>query len=184
MEARTILIDGYNVIRNVPALAVADARSLAAGRDALLAQVVARYRGTPHRVLVIFDGAERSQHATPLRCGNGSQCIFSAAGESADSVILRLAAAERAMGATVVVASDDWAVRLGSQRTGATTASVAQTAARFHAAPRDLEKRARHHAFVRAQWERDELARTSGPRKGNGHRAPRRRRGSPPERPL
>lgn len=184
MEARTILIDGYNVIRNVPALAVADARSLAAGREALLAQVVACYRGTPHHVLVIFDGAETAQHATPLRCGNGSQCIFSAAGETADRVIVRLAEVERARGAEVVVATNDWAVRLGSQRAGAQSATVDQMAAWLHAAPRDLDKRARFRAAVRATWERDEMPRSSEPRKGNGHRAPRRRRGRPPERSL
>ena len=184
VKASTILIDGYNVIRNIPGLARADTRSLAAGREALLAQVVAHYRGTAHRILVVFDGAAPAQHATPLRCGSGSQCIFSAAGETADSVIVRLAESERARGAAVVVATNDWAVRVTSQHAGATTASVNQMATRLHAAPRDLEKRSRFRRAVRAQWERDEPPRPAGPRKGNGHRAPRRHRGAPPEPPL
>ena len=179
MGASVILIDGYNVIRSVPSLAAAHARSLAAGREALLAQVVNRYRGTSHRVVVVFDGAEPAQHTMPLRCGSGSHCIFSACGETADAVIVRLAAAERAMGKQVMVATNDWEVRLGSQQTGAATALVEQIAARLHAGPRQLERRARHHAAVRAEWERDAEPRPRGPRKGNGHKAPRRTR--PPE---
>ncbi|HEY7833857.1 MAG TPA: NYN domain-containing protein [Ktedonobacterales bacterium] len=179
LETRTILIDGYNVIRNVPALAVAEARALAAGRDALLARVEDRYRGTPHRVLVVFDGDGPARRVLPLRCGKGSQCVFSAGGELADAVIVDLAVAERARNAVVVVATNDLAVRLAAQAAGAEGASVAQVAARLNAAPRDLQKRAAYRSHVRAEWDRDAEPRPSGPRKANGHRAPRRKRGRP-----
>lgn len=180
MGPRCIVVDGYNVIRNVAALAIADKRSLAAGREALLAQVMARYRHTPHRVLVVFDGDGASERAEPLRCGVGSQVIFSATGESADAVILRTVARERALGWDVVVVSDDRDVRHGSAIHGAGGTGSDEMAQRLNAAPRHLERRARHHAFVRSQWEREDGDQRDRPRKGNARRAPRRRRDGPP----
>ena len=66
MGPRTILIDGYNAIRNIPALAAAERLSLRDGREALLAQVVARYRHTPHRVIIVFDGDGPAETTQPL----------------------------------------------------------------------------------------------------------------------
>ncbi len=182
MDPRCIVIDGYNVIRNTPALAAAEAHSLAAGREALLGQVVARYRHTPHRVLVVFDGGGVAESAHPLRCGTRSQVIYSRAGESADTVILRLVARERAAGTEVVVITDDQGVRIGSAAQGAAGAKVSEMAGQLHAAPRHLERRARHHAAMRALLDRraEDDAPASRPRKGNPRRGPRRRRRGPP----
>lgn len=183
MGPRCIVIDGYNVIRNVPALAAAERHGLAAGREALLAQVAARYRHTPHRVLVVFDGDGASERTEPLRCGVGSQVIFSASGESADAVIVRLVAHQRAVDMDVVVVSDDLDVRQGGAIHGATGTRVDEIARHLNAAPRHLERRARHHEFVRSRWERDGDhdggPQRGTPRKGNAHRAPRRRRNGP-----
>jgi predicted RNA-binding protein with PIN domain len=187
MEPRTIVVDGYNVIRQVPALLAAEARGLAAGREALLGQVVACYRQTPHRVVVVFDGAQQAQSVAPLRCGVRSQIIYSARHETADSVIVRLVAAERLTGALVVVATDDLAVRLSGQHHGAAAASAGELAARLNAAPRHLAHAARHRAAVRAQLEpddSDDRARRDTARKGNPRRAPRQRRGQAPRSPL
>src|SRR5579871_1949325 len=63
---RTILIDGYNAIRRTPSLAAAERISLEEGRAALLVQVVARYRATPHTVIVVFDGSGETEHSEPL----------------------------------------------------------------------------------------------------------------------
>lgn len=181
MDSTTIVVDGYNIIRQVPALLAAEAHSLAAGREALLAQLRATYRQSTYRVLVVFDGAGARQTVAPLHCGVRSQVIFSARGQTADQVILRLVEAECAGGAPVVVATNDLAVRLASQGTGAHTASARDLAGRLNAAPRHLERAARHRAAVRAQLadvsDADDDYDTRRPRKGNPRRAPRRRRG-------
>ena len=182
MYSQTLVIDGYNIIRQVAGLLAAEAGDLSAGRQALLAQVISCYRNTAHRVIVVFDGAGPTQSIAPLRCGVGSQVIFSARGESADEVIARLITRERRAGHQVLVATNDLAIRLSGQREGATTTGASELAARLNAAPRHMARAARHRAGVRAQLERDPADKARGgtrhtSRKGNPHRAPRKRRG-------
>jgi uncharacterized protein len=185
MDSRCIVIDGYNVIRNTPSLLAAEAQGLAAARDALVGLVVARYRHTSHRIIVVFDGDGTVQTTQALRCGIGSQVIFTRAGETADDAMVRLAALMRAQGKSVTVASNDWAVRLGGASHGADTATVDDLARRLNAAPRHLEQRARHHAAIRARLdEARDTAPSTHPRKGNGRRAPRHRRGPQSQSPL
>jgi uncharacterized protein len=183
MNPRCIVIDGYNVIRNTPALRAAEARSLATGREALLERVTVRYRHTPHRVLVIFDGDGPAERIQPLRCGSHSQVIFSRSGDTADTVILRLTQRERAAGAEVEVITDDLAVRLGGAALGAAGIRSSEVVDCLHLVPHHLERRARHHAAVRARLDRDgaESAPATHPQKGNPRRKPRRRRGRPPD---
>lgn len=124
MGPRTILVDGYNVIRNLPGLMAAERSSLHDGRETLLKQIASRYRHTPHRVIVVFDGdgpAETRQALPGLPRG---QVIYSRRGESADSVIQRLSAEERAAGAECVAVSDDFEVRSGVQANGGKGARV------------------------------------------------------------
>ena len=92
---RDILVDGYNIIKNGAAFKNVEARNFAAARDALVTQLVNRYRHTPHRVLLVFDGDSASEQVTHDRriC-----IIYSRHGETADSVIARLAAEARAAG--------------------------------------------------------------------------------------
>jgi predicted RNA-binding protein with PIN domain len=176
MEPRCIIIDGYNVIRNTGSLLAAERHSLSDARAALLGLVTAKYRGTPHQLLVVFDGAGERETVAPLRCGVRSQIIYSRAGETADAAILRLAERARAEWGEVTVVSDDWEVRQGGAARGAAQARAGDVARRFHGGPGHLERRARHHAAVRRRLASDDAS-DPGPRKGNGHRAPRRRRG-------
>jgi predicted RNA-binding protein with PIN domain len=185
MGPRCIIIDGYNVIRNTPGLAAAEARGLAQGREALLARVEAAYRRSPDRVLVVFDGNGERETARSLRCGAGSQQIYARRGTTADAAILRLADEWCRAGAEVTVASDDRGVRAGAGACGARGIAVRELADRLNAAPRHLEKQARHRATVRDVLERRERedADRGRPRGGNPHRAPRRRRQPRPEPP-
>ncbi len=185
-----ILVDGYNVIRNTPGLARAEAISLEQGRAALLDQLTARYRHTPHRVVVVFDGDGVAESVQPIRGLSRGQVIYTRRGETADEVIRRLAAeAASTMQAPgdetakytmmqVVVVSDDYEVRLGATAHGATTARVGELADRMREGPRYLTQQARHRRHVRRQLvaEADEDAPSrQHPRKGAAHRAPRRR---------
>jgi hypothetical protein len=178
MDPALILIDGYNVIRRTPSLAAAERRSLHTAREALLAQVVSRYRGTPHRVIVVFDGQAATESVLPLRCGVGSQQRFSPAGTTADAVIRRLVEGARdEWGSQIVVFSDDWEVGQHAISSGTTARSVGELTQRLNQAPRHLHHRVQHHAYLRQRADDDAQNAPRQPRKGNAHKSPRQRRG-------
>ncbi|SRR5487761_1914449 len=177
---RTIYVDGYNVIRNTPALSQAERISLADGRAALLASLATRYRHTPHHVVVVFDGAGSAESLQAFPGLARGQVIFSRQDETADAVIIRLAAEARLAGAEVSVISDDSAVRGGARAHGAATARVGDLKRRTDEAPRLLRKRfAQQIALKRKQASEDDDddatdARRRG-KSGNPRRAPRKR---------
>jgi uncharacterized protein len=181
MGPRTIYVDGYNVIRNTPALTQAERKSLAAGRDALLARLTARYRHTPHRVVVVFDGDGSAESAQPFPGLSRGTIIFSRTGESADAVIIRLAEQARQEGCDVSVVSDDGEVREGVSQHGAATARVDDLQRRMDEAPRLLRKRFTHQIVVKRILAEDEATDDANGRRGKGHgkgasrRAPRKR---------
>lgn len=179
MQARTILIDGYNVIRNTPGLAAAERCSLEAGREALRTLVAAKYRHTAHTVLVVFDGDGDSETTEAVARGVRGRVIFTRRGETADEMICRIAQEERAAGREVVVASDDLEVRLRTAEQGSHTARVGELAQRLNAPPKHLERLARHRAFVRRSLEADTDEPPQDRSRGNPRRAPKRRRGGP-----
>lgn len=173
------LIDGYNVIRRLPSLRAAERRSLADGRAALLDWLVPHFRGTPHRLVVVFDGDGAAETTQALRCGVGSQQVFTRRGEPADAAILRRAAAERAAGYQVEVITDDMAVRLASADSGALSVSTDALRAQANEAPQHLRKRAQLRAYARQELggDDDDAPPSRHARTGNPRKAPRRRRG-------
>ena len=178
MNPLTILIDGYNVSRNMRGSRPEDGVALAIARDNLLAQVRARFRGTPHRVVVVFDGAgDREVCASLKGLTGGSQCIFTQRGVKADDVITELTARYGAAGEEVVVCTDDLDVRKNTAFHGATHAPVAALTQRLNAPDPHTEKRLRHSAFVRKQFEGEDGEPSTRPRKGNPRRAPKTPRG-------
>ena len=179
MGPRTILIDGYNIIRNTPGLIAAERLGLPAGRDALLGLVAARYRHTVHTVVVVFDGDGAVESTQPPARGVCGCVVYTRCGDSADAAIQRIAAAERARGADVVVVSNDLEVRLGAAAAGGTPARADDLAARLHAAPKYHERQARHRAFVRRQLEGEQEEDVSNRRSGNPRRPPRKKRDTP-----
>lgn len=186
--ARVILVDGYNVIRNTPALARAEQTGgLLSGREALLARLIATYRHTRHQVVVVFDGARTHESRETLHGFAGGLIIYSRAGESADEVIVRLAAEARGRGEAVTVVSDDLEVRDGAGGHGADTARVGDLQRRMSEPPRHLRKRfaGRIAARQSSPAGKDDDEDDARPRrdKGNPRRAPRkrgRRQGQPP----
>lgn len=177
MGPQLILIDGYNVIKRTTALAATERHSLETAREALRGRVVARYRGTPHQVVLVFDGDGPDERVSGLRCGVGSRQIFSAAGTTADAVIRRLveeARAEGDAGMSITVYSDDWEVGHHAQAQGARAGSVGDLTEHLAEPPRHLRKRAQHHAYLREREDASETHQHS--RKGNAHKPPRRRR--------
>jgi predicted RNA-binding protein with PIN domain len=54
-----IIVDGYNLIRQWPELAMLDRADLEEGREALLQELAAYRRTRGHQITVVFDGRER-----------------------------------------------------------------------------------------------------------------------------
>ena len=96
-----IIIDGYNLIRQSTDLEALDQTDLQLGRDALIDNLAAYKRIKRHQITVVFDGSsefgDRDQE-------KGIKIKFSRHGESADSVIKRMAAREKTK--ALVVSSD------------------------------------------------------------------------------
>lgn len=126
-----IIVDGYNLIRQWPELALLDRADLEAGREALL-RALADYRRTRgHRITVVFDGRERGDPSGSAGQAHGIAVRYSRLGETADEVIARLAA-EAGQGGAVV--SSDHAVQAAARRHGAAALSSPEFLARIDAA--------------------------------------------------
>ena len=141
-----ILIDGYNVIKNNPLFRAAEFRSLADARALLLRQLQNRYSRSTQRVIVVFDGngaREQDRYEEHIRV------IYSRYGETADSVIKRLAADAQAAGQRVVMFSDDEEVRYSVAEHGGAVQRTKQLVQQVNAAPADMEARARHRQRMR-----------------------------------
>lgn len=146
---RDILVDGYNVIKRAPSFQAVRGQSLAAARAHLVALLINRYRHTPHQVIVVFDGnemLEQVSHEQRVRI------IYSRHGETADSVIARLAAGARAVGRAVEIYSDDLEVQQSVTLQGGTAQTTAQLERQVHAAPRDVARRTRHRVAMRRKY--------------------------------
>ena len=111
-----IIIDGYNLIRQSSQWSLLDMQDIELGREALLAALAEYKRKKSHRITVVFDAAEAPSFIRGNDKVSGISVKFSRSGESADSVIKRMAAqlGEKAL----VVSSDrdisDYASRQGA----------------------------------------------------------------------
>lgn len=176
MGPRTVFVDGYNVIRNTPALAELERVNMEAGREALLRRLIARYRHTPYEVVIVFDGADERETSQPVTGFSRGRVIFSRCGEKADSVIIRMSADACGAGREAVVYSNDGEVRLGAAAGGAKAARADDLREDMKSAPRLLRKRFIHQQAVRREQDDvDAEARAAARQKGNARRSSRRR---------
>lgn len=146
---RDILVDGYNIIKRDHSFQTLAARNLAAARQLLINQLVNRYRHTPHQVIVVFDGNganEQTVHDRRVRI------IYSRGGETADSVIARLATTAQTAGREVEIFSDDIEVQMSVARQGGGARSAGQLSKHLNAPPPGLARLARHRQQVRRQY--------------------------------
>ena len=85
-----IIIDGYNLIRQSPALRSYDSVEIAEGREKLI-EMLAHYRSLKkHPMLVVFDGWQEGDFTEQRTREKGIDIIYSKRGEKADEVIKRL----------------------------------------------------------------------------------------------
>jgi uncharacterized protein len=99
-----IIIDGYNLIRQSSSLSVLDHQDMQLGRETLVDLLSKYKRIKHHKITVIFDGTNAFSFYGHRDFINGIEIKFSRSGESADSVIKRLAAREKEK--ALVVSSD------------------------------------------------------------------------------
>ncbi|HZU66176.1 MAG TPA: NYN domain-containing protein [Ktedonobacteraceae bacterium] len=175
---RVILVDGYNIIKRSPSFHALRARNLEAARQQLIHQLANYYRHTPHEVTVVFDGSDAREQVLHER---RIRIIYSRYGETADSVIARLAVAARAEGRQVEMYSDDREVQQATAQQGSEVRTSVQLTGQFYAAPRDETRRARHRIAMRKKYGLDpmyygskddeiEPVRHSGKKKKSSHR--------------
>jgi len=115
-----IIIDGYNLIRQSDTFSPFDLQDIQFGREALIDALCEYRKVKRHRITVVFDGADAvgfGQHRDRVK---GIEVRFSRGGETADSVIKRMAARE---GQKLLVVSSDRDVAQFSASQGAATIS-------------------------------------------------------------
>jgi len=99
-----IIIDGYNIIRQSKQLSTLDRRDIQEGREALQDILVEYRKRRGHRITIVFDGTNAMSPDTQHQRFRGIDILFSRNGETADTVIKRMAAREKER--ALVVSSD------------------------------------------------------------------------------
>jgi predicted RNA-binding protein with PIN domain len=143
-----LIVDGYNLIRQWPELAMLDRADLEEGRGALLQELAAYRRAKRHEITVVFDGRERGGSAEAPSRVAGVTVRYSREGETADEVIGRLAAEGRER---AVVVSSDRAVMGEARRHGAACLSSAEFLNRLEASRLAAVKGGEDETDVRPQ---------------------------------
>jgi predicted RNA-binding protein with PIN domain len=131
-----IIIDGYNLVRQSPELSRIDRMDITRGREALIEKLAIYRRFKPHRITIVFDGAGAPDLSPGRDRVKGISIVFSRGGETADTVIARMARQE---GGTATVVSSDRAVALSARACGAAVIESTDFEARMAMAT-DLEK--------------------------------------------
>lgn len=152
---KVVLVDGYNVIKNNPMFQTLVGNNFAYARELLIRQLKNLYRSTSQQIIVVFDGQgnrEQVMHDEHIRV------IFSCHGESADSVIARLAAEARAARQEVKMYSDDEEVRSSVVEQGGHIGSTGHLTRDLTAAPRDIEYRVHYRQKMRRAYGIDPMA--------------------------
>ena len=103
-----IIIDGYNLIRQSNQLHEIDMQDIQLGREALIDMLAAYKKIKAHRITVVFDGIGSPALSRQRDRQKGVTMVFSQNGETADTVIKRMA---RKDGEKALVVSSDLDIR-------------------------------------------------------------------------
>jgi predicted RNA-binding protein with PIN domain len=118
-----IIVDGYNVIRQSKQLSILDRRDIQEGRESLQDVLVEYRKSKGHRITIVFDGTNAVSIDSQRQRFRGIEILFSRNGETADTVIKRMAAREKER--ALVVSSDrdiiSYATSVGSATIGSKT---------------------------------------------------------------
>lgn len=103
----SLIVDGYNVIRQVPELEAHERRSLESGRNALIGALKLYRKFKPYKITVVFDGVGGMSESPSAYKEGGVSVCFSSEAHGADAVIKARA---RELGVSAIVVSSDRAV--------------------------------------------------------------------------
>lgn len=131
MKQKILLVDGHSMIFDWPDLAAMHARNTAAAREELVKRLTGLQDNTDWTVAVVFDGkgVKASSDGTP----HGIAVFYSKSGQTADSIIERLAA-KYAKDHEVTVATNDRLERTTAEAFGSNTISGMQLRAEMESA--------------------------------------------------
>ncbi len=112
---KLLIIDGYNVLRSGSRYAriAGDDHTddtFNAARESLVNDVAA-YAGSEARAVIVYDGANNEYSDGSVETIGGVQVVFSAAGQSADKVIEKLARDARNRNVETLVVTSDAAIQ-------------------------------------------------------------------------
>lgn len=99
-----IIIDGYNLIRQSDTLHILDQQDIQVGRDALIDLLAAYKKIKAHKITVVFDGANAPDFSNRNDSAKGIKIKFSGPGETADTVIKKIASSKKEK--ALIVTSD------------------------------------------------------------------------------
>ena len=116
-----IIIDGYNLIRNSDSLSALDRQDLQTGRERLVDMLAVYKRVKSHRITVVFDGPTDPVHSQYRDRVKGIDIKFSSGGQSADTLIKKMASQEKER--ALIVSSDREVVDAAQQYHSATIGS-------------------------------------------------------------
>ena len=141
---RYLVVDAHSVIFAWPDLRALHARRMILAREALVARLTGYQDASGIRVVAVFDGkgAKLSDEST----AGGIQIFYSAAGQSADMIVERLAATYAGHHEVTVVTNDHL-----EQQTAITFGALAISAEEFRGR---MEEAGREMAERVKQWNR------------------------------
>ncbi|MFW6082042.1 MAG: NYN domain-containing protein [Desulfosalsimonas sp.] len=162
-----LIIDGYNLIRRSARLSRAEAQGLELGRQALIDKLAAYKRIKGHKITVVFDGAANYDDFSKVTPEKGIRVRFSRSGQTADSVIKKMAGQEKQR---ALVVTADRALADAVTSGGALTVE-----------PEEFEERMEMAAFIQKKGEGAEEESPGpvidpGQKKGPAKRLPKARR--------
>jgi len=137
VKQKILIVDGHSMIFQWPELAGVYATQGASVRETLVRMLTALQDGSDWTVAVVFDGrgVKPSSEGAP----GGIKIFYSKTGQTADSIIERLAA-KYAPDCDVTVATDDHLERLTVESFGAVSISSRQLRSEMEEADRTLRQ--------------------------------------------
>ncbi|MFA7234286.1 MAG: NYN domain-containing protein [Terrimicrobiaceae bacterium] len=136
MKQKILIVDGHSMIFQWPELSRNYASGGASVRETLVRMLTSLQDNSDWTVAVVFDGkgAKASSEGTPA----GIKVFYSKDGQTADSIIERLAAKYAAY-CDVTVATDDHLERTTVESFGAISISSRQLQSEIEAAEKDIQ---------------------------------------------
>ena len=166
-----VVIDGYNLIRQSDSLSAEEELSIKSAREALLEQLRQYKQIRGHRITVVFDAANKPLLAEERLQKKGIRIIYSAQGESADTVIKRICRRE---GERAVVVTSDRELATHVEGSGSVAIGSEDFEARIEMA-RYVDLKGVEEESEGGRWSPDKGTRKKGPARRRSKKERKRR---------